>query len=171
MKISRHADAKLGEREKRICEYRASSNEADRIAGEIYAPPIRFKRAKEFRCSYVYEHRNQFLEEAGHRQAGGRTSSRRYLHSSGPDKGPHGFKKSNPASRARREKKEKQRDGERKRVPGRRFDGMISCRARARRKRIDASFSIHTPFLSLVSRVTLTLNCAFVLSRGILVNY
>lgn len=67
-----------------------SSNEADRIAGEIYAPPIRFKRAKEFRCSYVYEHRNQFLEEAEHRQAGrqtgGRTSSRRYLHSSGPDK-------------------------------------------------------------------------------------
>jgi len=50
------------------------SDQAGRIAGEIYTSPIRFKRAKEFRCSHVYEQPKPVLEEAG-----GRTSSRRYL--------------------------------------------------------------------------------------------
>lgn len=57
-KNERHADAKL--REKGIL-----PNETDRIAGEIYAPPIRFKRGQSFGAEPRLRAPKPVLEEAG----------------------------------------------------------------------------------------------------------
>ncbi|EFN61183.1 hypothetical protein EAG_12742 [Camponotus floridanus] len=91
---SRHADAKL--REKRIL---LGSNETDRIAGEIYAPSIRFKRAgKEFWCRATFT--STKTSSRGGRLAGRRRDTYRIptvlVRGAGPE-GPVDLRKYSPS--------------------------------------------------------------------------